>query len=277
MICQQLKFMLNIFLLIRLLTGLSQPVDSNGGEPTDAFNFRKGEHLEFKLSYGWFTVGKASLDIDGNYHEYQDENCLKVDVKGETAGLLGVFTHVDDRWGAYIRRDNLLPLHAYRDIEEGKYMRVERTHFDHAEGKVKVMRYDPRKDERKPPKVYDIQGEVYDLMSSYLYLRNLDFSQYKKGDTITVNTFYEDELYNFKMVMDGVKDFESKVGDLRAYKLYFLIPPSDIFPNEQGVIAYISADSNQLPLRIEAEMFFGKAYCDLTSYRNVKYGPDYQQ
>ncbi|MEQ8471457.1 MAG: DUF3108 domain-containing protein [Marinoscillum sp.] len=265
--------MLTLILFLSWFTGATQPVENS---PESSYHFKKGEHLEFKLSYGWFTVGKASLDISDNYLAYKNEDCYKVDVKGETAGLLGVFTHVDDRWGAYVKKNDLLPLYAYRDIEEGKYQRVERTYFDHASGKVDVMRYDPRKEKRKPAKTYDIQGEVYDLMSSYLYLRNIDFSKYKKGDTIHVNTFYEDTLYNFKMVMDVKKVIESKVGDLEAYKLYFLIPPSDIFPNEHGVIAWISADPNHLPLRIEAEMFFGKAYCDLTSYRNIKYGPDYQ-
>ncbi|RED94354.1 uncharacterized protein DUF3108 [Marinoscillum furvescens DSM 4134] len=270
---QRLTYMLIIVLLLSLLSAGAQPTSS---APVDRHNFKKGEHLEFKLSYGWFTVGKASLDIDNNYHPYQNTDCFKVDVKGSTAGLLGVFTHVDDRWGAYVRKDNLLPLHAYRDIEEGKYMRVERTYFDHEAGKVEVLRYDPRKEQRKPKRVYEIQGEVYDLMSSYLYLRNLNFSQYSKGDTIRVKTFYEDELYNFRLVYDGKETMDSKVGEISAHRLYFLIPPSDIFPNEKGIIAWISADPNHLPLRIEAEMFFGKAYCDLTSYRNIKYGPDYQ-
>ena len=274
---QRYRYMISVAVLFAFLVSIAQsPNEITSGSISDSYNFRKGEQLDFKLSYGWFTVGKASLQIDENFHDYKQSNCYKVDVQGETAGLPGVFTHVDDRWGAYIRNDNLLPIHAYRDIEEGKYMRVEQTDFYHAEGRVEVLRYDPRKDKRKPAKVYDIKGEVYDLMSSYLYLRNLDFKQYKAGDTITVDTFYEDELYHFKMVMRGIDNFDSKVGDLKAYKLNFLIPPSDIFPNEEGIVAWISADSNQLPLRIEAEMFFGTAYCDLTSYRNIKYGPDYQ-
>lgn len=276
MMSQRFQYILIATLVFAVLVGVAQRPMDFSGSPSDRFNFRHGEHLEFKLSYGWFTVGKASLDIDDEVHAMKSESCYKVEVQGETSGLLGVFTHVDDRWGAYVRKESLLPVHAYRNIEEGKYMRVETTDFYHDEGKVKVLRYDPRKEERKPARTYDIQGEVYDLMSSYLYLRNHDFTGYHRGDTITVNTFYEDELYHFKMVMDGVEDFDSKVGELKAYKLYFLIPPSDIFPNEHGIVAWISADHNQLPLRIEAEMFFGKAYCDLTSYRNLKYGPDYQ-
>lgn len=262
--------------IIILCSFLSLGAQPDGENPTARYNFMLGEHLEFKLSYGWFTVGKATLDIDNSYHDYSSEDCYKVDIKGETAGLLGVFTKVDDRWGAYVKKDNLRPLYAYRDIEEGNYERKERTYFDHEGGEVEVLRFDPRKEERKPGRIYEIQGEVHDLMSSYLYLRNVDFSQYSPGDTIRINTFYEDELYNFELVFDGVHTLDSGVGQLKAYKLYFLIPPSDVFPNEQGIIAWISADSNQLPLRIEAEMFFGKAYCELSSYRNIKYGPDYQ-
>lgn len=265
--------MLTLFFLVCAITVWAQPASS---ESTTSYNFKKGEHLEFKLNYGWFTVGKASLDIDSSDHLYRDRDCFKVEARGSTAGLLGVFTHVDDTWGAYLKKENLLPLHSYRNIEEGKYVRRERTDFDHAMGKVEVLRYDPRKVKRKPKRIYDISGEVYDLMGSFLHLRNVDFSTYVPGDTLTINTFYEDELYHFKMVFQGVELFDSKVGELRAYKLKFLMPTSNVFPNEDGVHAWISEDSNQLPLRIEAEMFFGKAFCDLTSYRNLKYGPDYQ-
>lgn len=263
-----------LLLIISSLSIVAQP--KNEENPTADYHFQLGEQLEFKLSYGWFTVGKASLRIDDQYHSFQDNSCYKVDIKGETSGLLGVFTHVDDRWGAYVRKESLLPVHAYRDIEEGKYVRKERTYFDHAKGQVEVQRYDPRKEDRKPKRQYDIPAHVNDLMSSYLQLRNRDFSKYAKGDTITIDTFYEDELYHFKMLFDGIHTLESKVGTLQAYKIYFLVPPSEIFPNEEGIIAYISADANQLPLRIEAEMFFGTGYCELTNYRNLKYGPDFQ-
>ncbi len=275
MFSEQIHSMLSFILILFSCYFLeAQPTENE--DPTANYKFRTGEHLDFKLSYGWFTVGKASLDIDDNFHSYKNEDCYKVEIKGETAGFLGVFTHVDDRWGAYVKKKDLLPMHAYRNIEEGKYVREERTYFDHAQGKVEVMRYDPRKEKRNPKRMYEIKGDVYDLMSSYLFLRNVEFEKYRKGDTIRIKTFYEDELYNFELVFNGKEELDSKVGLLQAYKVNFLVPPSDIFPNEQGIVAWISADTNHLPLRIEAEMFFGKAYCDLTGYRNIKYGPDYQ-
>ncbi len=263
-----------IFLL--LFSSFSLVAQTKADDPTYSYHFELGEQLEFKLSYGWFTVGKASLVIDDQFNEFRGEDCYQVTIKGETAGLLGAFTHVDDVWGGYVRKHNLLPIHAYRNIEEGKYVREERTYFDHDQGKVEVLRYDPRKTERKPKRQYDIPDHANDLMSSYLSLRNKDFSQYQNGDTISIDTFYEDEFYHFKMVYRGIHQLDSKVGKLSAHKISFLVPPSEIFPNEEGIVAYISADSNQLPLRIEAEMFFGTGYCELTAYRNIKYGPDFQ-
>lgn len=244
-------------------------------EPAPNHHFKKGEHLEFRLSYGWFTVGKGSLDIDEHYYKYKDSECFKVEVKGSTAGLLGVFAHVDDTWGAYVRKGDLRPLHAYRNIEEGKYLREEHTYFHHKEGKVEVQRYNPVKDVHKK-KIYDIPADVYDLMSSLLYFRNMDLSTFANGDTIRVTTFYEDELYHFSMIMEGKELIDSKVGELYAFKIKFIMPKSRVFPDENGVHAWVSEDSNHLPLRVEAEMFFGKGSCDLVAYRNVKYGPDYQ-
>lgn len=251
----------------------AQSVRTND-EPVN-YHFKKGEQLDFKLSYGWFTVGKAEVTIDDRFHKYKSESCYKIEVTGETSGLLGVFTQVDDSWGAYITPD-LRPLHSYRNIKEGGYHRVERNDFDYANGKVDVLRYDPRKEKRRPIRTYEINENVRDLLSSYLYLRNVDFGKYAKGDTIALETFYDEEFYHFKLLFDGIEKVNTRVGELQAYKTYFLMPTNDIFPEEKGIVAWISADPNHLPLKIEAEMFFGKAYCELTSYRNLKYGPDYQ-
>ena len=270
----QVRHMAIFLILISYWNAWAQP----GGDTKPVrHHFRRGEQLEFKLSYGWFTVGKADVKIDPEYHTYEKKECFKVDVTGVTAGLIGLFTNVNDSWGAYVTKDHLTPLHAYRDIQEGKHVRVERTYFNHEEGKVTVHRYDPRKEHKdKPPRIYDAPRGVKDLMSAYLYLRNIDFSKYSSGDTITIDTFYEDELYHFKLLLDETEMYDSRVGEIRAHKLYLLIPPSDLFPKEKGIMAWVSADPNHLPLRIEAEMFFGRAYCDLISYRNIKYGPDYQ-
>lgn len=242
--------------------------------PSD--NFKIGESLEFRLNYGWFTVGKAQVNIDPRVHDYNDRSCLKVEITGQTAGFVGIFTDVNDKWGAYVETGSLRPQHAYRDIQEGKYERIERTYFDFDSKKVRVDRYNPLKDVRRPTITYDLQENVKDLMSSYLLLRNTDFTHRKKGDSLFIDTFYEDELYHFLLLYDGLETVTTPVGKQSAHKLYLIMEENEVFPEKGGIIAWISNDRNQLPLRIQAEMFFGNAYCDLVSYKNLKYAPDFE-
>ena len=73
MFSEQIHSMLSFILILFSCYFLeAQPTENE--DPTANYKFRTGEHLDFKLSYGWFTVGKASLDIDDNFHSYK--NCL---------------------------------------------------------------------------------------------------------------------------------------------------------------------------------------------------------
>ena len=77
-------------------------------ELSSEHNFISGEQLKFNLNYGWFTVGSASLQVLDTM--VYDEDCYQVEVSGQTAGFLSLFTRVDDTWGAFIEKSDLLPL-----------------------------------------------------------------------------------------------------------------------------------------------------------------------
>ncbi|MFY0688658.1 MAG: DUF3108 domain-containing protein [Cyclobacteriaceae bacterium] len=262
------------FLMIAL-SGFTQSDTLKFGDPVirKTYNFNAGEELYFKLSYGWFTVGRADLQVDPADHTYDNKDCYKIDISGRTAGLLGVFTHVDDKWGAYVSKDDLLPVMAYSDIEEGKYTRKEEIYYDQTNRKIK-LHVEKRKKPRKT-KYFESATEVYDLLSGFLVIRDIDFGALSIGDTVKFNAFYDQIFYDFGLVYHGVELVNTEVGKLNAYKVVPVLPENKVFPGENPITAWISADNNQLPLKIEANMFFGTAECELTGYKNIKYGPDY--
>ena len=77
-------------------------------ELSSVHNFISGEQLKFNLNYGWFMVGSASLQVLDTV--VYDEDCYQVEVSGQTAGFLSLFTRVNDTWGAFIEKSDLLPL-----------------------------------------------------------------------------------------------------------------------------------------------------------------------
>src|SRR5918993_1885310 len=160
-------------------------------------SFTRGEVINFKMTYGMFTVGKGSVRIHNTYFRLNDRDCFKIDVYGRTVGMVDWVADVDDRWGAYIDTAALVPHQFYRFIREGKYRKDEWTNFDHVNRKIEVKTLDKKTGKLKDPNYFDAPAQVRDMVAGFLYLRNMDLSRIKLGDTISVKGFFEDEFYNF--------------------------------------------------------------------------------
>jgi len=258
-----------MFAIVMSLLGLF--ADGQALKMHNSTPINDGEVLEFRLSYGWFTVGRAKWTT--NVVDYEGDECYKARVTAKSSGLLGVFAKVDDEWGEYARTDDFMPKMAWRDLEEGKYILDEKTYFDYDNMKIK---YDKtRKGVVKPTKYMDIEQARVGMLGGFMQMRSVDYSQYKVGDVIKVEAFFEGEPYDVEVVLKGKEKFRSKVGRIMAYKIVPRLPENRLFPGKDPITMWVSADKNQLPLRADARMSFGTAYVELTGYKNVKFGPDY--
>lgn len=263
------KTMLVFFLFLGSLRAQAQPVILKNEKPVNL-----GEKLEFKLSFGWFTVGRASWLTDEDYQVSGGEECYKMKVRAKSSGLLGAFAKVDDEWGEYLRKTDFMPMMAYRDLKEGKYRLDEKTHFDYETGKIRYERI--RKGVKKPTEYFDMDKERFGMLGGFIQMRSLDYSKYKIGDRIKIDAFFEGEHYQMEIIYKGIVKLKSKVGYLKAHKIIPIMPENKIFLGKYPITAWFTADRNRLPLRVDAKMSFGTAYVELTNYENVRYGSDYK-
>lgn len=235
----------------------------------------QGEELEFKLTYGWFTVGKGKMTISDEKIERKGKECVKINVEGETAGLAGIFSKVDDEWGAIIQKDNFIPHYSYRDISEGKDNFFEEVFYDYEAHQVKVESLEDGSTEKKVSE-YELQKALtYDIMGGLMYARSIDYRSLSAGDTISLHAFFEDKFYDFDMIYDGIEKVKTKVGKIKSHRVIPIMEQNKVFMGKDAVTFWVSADANRLPLKVKARMSFGTAYCELTSYKNVKYGIDF--
>lgn len=235
-------------------------------------SFQPGEVLNFKMSYGIFSIGKGTAAISNKYFDFNDRGCYKIDVFGETTGLLSLVTDVNDHFGSYIDTTSLLPEQFYRFIREGHYKKDEWTDFDHRNDKITVRVLDNKTGKMKDPKFYDLPSDkgVWDLIGGFLYFRTIDFGKVHKGDTITVRTFFEDEFYNLRVIYKGTDVVRIKPGKFRAIVLQPIMPPNKLFDGENSITVWFSDDKNRIPLKINAEMFIGSAGVELTDYSGLR-------
>lgn len=232
-------------------------------------SFKRGEVIEFKMTYGFFTVGKGSARIDHEYYRMNDRYCFKVDVSGKTVGMVDWVADIDDKWGAYIDTAALVPHQFYRKIREGRYKKDEWTNFDHVNRKIEVKSVG-KSGKPREPQYYDAPPGVRDMIGGFLYMRIMDFSRLNVNDTVTVTGFFEDEFYKMKIIYRGKDTVKLKVGKVRALVFTPVMPANKLFDGEDSITAYFSDDKNRIPLKIDAKMFVGSAGVELTGYRGLR-------
>jgi hypothetical protein len=233
-------------------------------------SFSKGEVIEFKMTYSFFTVGRGTAKIEPKYFKVNNRECFKVDIHAYTVGMVDWVADVNNQYGSYIDTAALVPHMFYRKQREGSYRKDEQTYFDHEKKSIRVITADKKTGKWKEPKFYEAPPQVRDMVAGFLYLRIMDLSRTKIGDTIAISGFFEDEFYKLRILYLGKETVKTKVGKVRCLKLKPIMPKNQLFDGENSITAYFSDDKNRIPVKIDAEMFIGSAGVELTGYSGLK-------
>lgn len=240
-----------------------------GSGKADTSTFKLGEKLEYKLKYGWFTLGKGTIDVEKKLTTIKEQNAYQVRVNARTAGLASLTANIDDHYYSAISTKNLKPLYSEKHIKNGKSDDWDQwNQFDYDSMKVEVEVKDSRKEDNLNWTV-DLEDNTYGLLSTYFYFRDFDWSGYHVGDSILQNIFYEKRLYFFGLEYGGIEHLKMSGEKIKAHKIYLLLEKSGTFPNKRSVAVWITADKNKYPIRIQAKMKFGSVKVDLTSFNET--------
>ena len=265
------------FVFVLVISAFTMKSDDNIYRPVSHDNFTGGEVLEYKVSYGMFSVGKAQIKISEDQYKINGRDCYKIDVFGKTTGAVDWVAKVNDNWGAYVDSAALVPHIAYRYLEEGSYRKKEIIKFDHTTDMAEAKVMDKKTGEFKEPKYYKTPDNVRDMVGGFMYLRTIDFNKLNVGDIVELDAFFEDTAYDFNIMYQGKDVVRTKLGKINTFKLIPLMPDNKIFDGENSITVWLSDDENKVPVRIEADMFMGKAGCEIIKYDGLVHEINYDK
>ncbi|MDD4971809.1 MAG: DUF3108 domain-containing protein [Paludibacter sp.] len=228
----------------------------------DNKNVVYGETASYKASWGFFTIGSAVTKIDRTLYKVGSSVCFKIDINGQTNGLARLF-YVRDSWTSYIDTASITTHKSSRSIREGTYAMDEVIHFDHVNKKAEVKVYDKKSQTYVLKKLYDTPENIRDVIAGFMVFRLVDLSNYQKGDTFTINGFYEDEGYKIKVIFLGEETIKTERGKILCYKVKPLVPKNHVFDGQDAVNVWLSANKSKSIIRIRAKMFVGNVQIDL--------------
>lgn len=262
------KFLSILPAVLLLFTSSSSKLDHYRYVANESFT--AGEELKFRVHWGPLNAAEAIMKVSDNYFMINGRPCYKIDVYGNTTGLVDVMVKVRDNWGAYVDTASIVPQKAYRYIEEGRYRKNEMISFNHQKDIATVLRLDKQTRKLREQKDFEVPDNILDIVGGYYYLRTINYDRYKPGDVIKISGFFDDEVYELEVNYLGKEELKTRLGTFNTIVIAPTIPKNDFFKGETPVRAWISDDKNKVPLKIRAELGVGALEIDIKEMKNLR-------
>lgn len=263
-----MKRYLTYFLILFLIFGFTSGSSTYRSIPNSSFT--TGERLTYRVHYGFINAATAEMIIEDRLHYLSGRPCYKVDVYGKTVGFFDLFGKVNDNWGSYIDTAAIIPHRSYRNIEEGSYRKFEVVNFDHKNDNAEFILLDKHTRKPKEVKEFSVPNNVQDIVSGYYFLRTVNYDNLKPGEIISIDAFFDEEIYDFKVRFLRREKLKTKVGNINSVIIAPIMPENELFNGENSLQVWISDDKNKIPLKIKASLFVGALEIDIESYQNTR-------
>ncbi len=220
--------------------------------------FKPGEYLKYEMSYGWITGGVASLTL--TKANYNGKPVYHVKAVGQTVGIANSLFNVEDVYESYFNTKDCKPYKSKMSLKENKYRNYNEVWYNH---KAKILH--SKKSGEHKIKV----NEIFDIVSAFYKLRQ-SLEKLKKGQKITIHTYFHDEPWDLVVIYSGIEVIKTKFGKLKCMKFKPLVEEGT-FASKDALDVWISADKNRIPIRVKMKMFVGSFKTDLVAYKNIVY------
>jgi hypothetical protein len=254
------KFILLLFFMILVQSvAISQDTSKNA--------FPIGEKIKFKIYYGWFGLGEATMSLGDEIISKNGKEFYNSKIEAKTIGLFSWLAGLTNEYWGYVGTENYKTSIAETHLDERKGKFDQWNTFDWDKMVTNVLIMDYSRDNPKKEVSVKLNSKTYDMHGTYMYLRSKLLSGHEVGDKIMLNTYWEDKLYDFGMEYGGTERIKFNGEKITAYKFYGLFPITKTFPKEKAVVVWvIERDGIGIPLIIEADLKIGKVRCELKEY-----------
>jgi hypothetical protein len=226
-------------------------------------SFRAGEFYEYRIKYGFITVGEADVDVSPQIYSVNNRACYRINILGRTTGLTDLFK-IRNIYRSYTDTSAFVSQRFILNVKENDYTKEQQTDFNHVKNTA-------NRTQNKDAKEFKVPDNIQDVVSAYYYLRIIDFKKMKVGETVSANLFFDDEIYNMKAKFNGRGEVKTKFGRIKVLKINPILPKNDLFDGEDAIRIWVSDDANHVPIRIEVDFKVGSANMELKGYRGNRY------
>lgn len=236
----------------------SIPAQAQGLRKIKNEAFKRGEQLTYRIHYGIFDAGKATISVENENKQIDGRNTYHIIGLGNSTGTFNFFFKVRDRYESFIDEDALCPMIFIRRVDEGGFKFSQDMVFDQQYHKV-----------NSSGKEFTIPNYVQDMISAFYYARTFDYTNEKPGKIDSVVTFVDNEVWTLKIKFVRRDTLDCDIGKVSCMVFEPMVQKGRIFKHDDDLQVWISDDKNHIPVRAQASILVGSIKLDLESYTGL--------
>lgn len=227
------------------------------------------ETLTYDVMYKWGLINKKAGSVSITTAVPSSGNRFKATLTGATAPWADRFYRVRDTLRGTIDSRTFLPYKYEKVAYEGGDFNHDELEFERSGNQTRASVVHRRKRKKDTEvsvseKVLEAGGATLDMLSSFYYMRHLDYASMKKGQTVKLNVFSGSQKEVLTIHFDGVEEVELGKNSYPAYHITFTFTSGSGKKTSDNMDAWLSMDSAKIPLLLEGKLPVGKVRCFYT-------------
>ena len=251
-------------LFILLLT-ISLLIPSHADALSRAFNDREviTYQLYFNWKFVWIKAGTATMTTQPS--TYKGKNVFRTSLVTQTSRKIDRFFVMRDTITSFCDLD-LSPLYYRKGAREGKRYYVDEVWYTNSGNKTLATMRHLAADGEVTAEKHTYDRNVSDMINSFMRIRSMDVSSWKKGHSETVYIAGGSKLTTARLVFNGRKTV--KGDDNKKYHcLVISYNEKENGKWKEIVKFYVTDDYRHIPIRLDLNLRFGTAKAFVTSIK----------
>lgn len=221
------------------------------------------ETVTYDVTYKWGLINKKAGEVEISTSPNHSTNKFDSELVAASASWADKFYMLRDTLKGTIDMHTFTPSYYERIAHEGGAFQRDILIYDRSGKNVRANAtlWRRRKKEteiRKSFKEYEASGLTLDMLSSFYYMRQIDYERMGKGNSVKLNVFSGSKKEILTISYKGVEMVELKNKRYPAYHITFSFTTEGGKTSSDNMDAWISATSSRIPLLLEGKLPVGK-------------------
>lgn len=227
---------------------------------------KPAESLNYRVMFKWGLVNKQAGTVNLSTFSKDGGSRFEALLTARSAKWADRFYEVRDTLRGEMNTLTVEPSRYEKISHEGGHFKHDKLTYERNGSHVKANCHrmnqpNPKSKIEESSITLEADGLTLDMLSSFYYMRRLDYADMKPGDTKVLTVFSGTKKETLTITYDG--EDEVKIGEemMPAYRIRFRFTGKGGKKTSDDMYAWISAGRDAIPLKLVGKLPVGQVQC----------------